>query len=135
MNAVNQHVIDMQTVHAWCMDMSNTIKHSNFNEHKQLVSERLRIYGMPNNEVVSFKEWCKRRKFELSNGLLLSVNYQYIKLTSSTGKRLRFNANETILGNDGKIVILEKSFILELEDDNAWRVIEEKVNSWRVKNS
>lgn len=133
MNAVNQHVIDMQTVHAWCLDMSHTIKHSNFNQHQELVSEKLRIYGMPSKEVITYKEWYKRRKFEMRNGMLMSVTYQDVKLTSSTSKRLRFSAYEVMLGNDGKMVILDKSFILELEEDNVWRVVEEKVNSWRVQ--
>lgn len=133
MSAVNQHVIDMQTVHAWCLDMSHTIKHSNFNRHQELVSEKLRIYGMPSKEVITYKEWYKRRKFEMRNGMLMSVNYQDVKLTSSTSRRLRFSGYEVMLGNDGKMVILDKSFILELEGDNVWRLVEEKVNSWRVQ--
>ena len=133
MSAVNQHVIDMQTVHAWCLDMSHTIKHSDLNNHLNLVSKKLRIYGMPSNDVIVFKDWLKRRKYEFQNGSLMAVNYKDVKMSASTGKRLRFSANETMVGRDGKMVILDKDFILELEADNVWRVVEEKVNNWRVQ--
>jgi len=54
-------------------------------------------------------------------------------LIGSTAKRLRFTATETMVGKDGKMVILDKNFTLELEDDGFWRIVEENVNNWRVK--
>ena len=133
MNAVNQHVVDMQTIQAWCFDVSKTIKDADFDGHMQLVSRKLKIYGLPKKDVLDFREWRARCKYEFENNSLLSVNFQDIRLVSSTARRLIFSANETMLGKDGKMVVLEKNFILELEEDNHWRVVEEKVINWRVK--
>jgi len=133
MNAANQHVIDLQTVHAWCLDMSQSIKQAELNEHMQLVSKKISVYGMPSKGVIDYKEWRARRKYEFKNGSVIALNYQNIKLIGSTAKRLRFTASETMLGKDGKMVILDKNFTLELEKDGFWRVVEENVNNWRVK--
>jgi len=133
MNAVNQHVIDLQTVQAWCLDMSQSIKQRDLAGHMQLVSKKINVYGMPSKGVIDYKEWRARRKFEFKNESMIALNYQDIKLIGSTARRLRFSANETMLGKDGKMVILNTNFILELEDDTVWRLVEQNVNDWRVK--
>ena len=133
MNAVNQHVIDLQTVQAWCLDMSQSIKQRDLASHMQLVSKKINVYGMPSKGVIDYKEWRARRKYEFLNESMIALNYQDIKLIGSTTKRLRFSANETMLGKDGKMVILNTNFILELEDDTVWRLVEQNVNDWRVK--
>ena len=133
MNAVNQHVIDLQTIQAWCLEMSQSIKQRDLGNHMQLVSKKVNVYGMPSKGVIDYKEWRSRRKFEFKNESMIALNYQDIKLIGSTAKRLRFTANETMLGKDGKMVILNTNFILELEDDIAWRLVEQNVNDWRVK--
>jgi len=133
MNAANQHVIDLQTIHAWCLDISQSIKQRDLDRHLQLVSKKVKVYGMPSKGVIDYKEWCARRKYEFKNESVMALNYRDIKLIGSTAKRLRFTASETMLGKDGKMVILDKHFILEFEDDSHWRVVEENVNAWRVK--
>jgi len=133
MNAANQHVIDLQTVHAWCLNISQSIKQADLDKHMQLVSNKVKVYGMPSKGVIDYKEWRARRKYEFKNGSLMALNYQDIKLIGSSAKRLRFTATETMVGKDGKMVILNKNFTLELEDDSNWRVVEENVNNWRVK--
>lgn len=133
MNAANQHVIDLQTIHTWCLDISQSIKQRDLDRHLQLVSKKVKVYGMPSKGVIDYKEWRARRKYEFKNESVMALNYQDIKLIGSTAKRLRFTASETMLGKDGKMVILDKHFILEYEDDSLWRVVEENVNGWRVK--
>jgi len=133
MNAVNQHVIDLQTVQAWCLDMSQSIKQRDLDKHMQLVSKKIKVYGMPSKGVIDYKEWRARRKYEFINESLMALNHKDIKLVGSTARRLRFIANETMIGKDGKMVILNKNITLELEDDSVWRVVEENVNDWRVK--
>ena len=133
MNAVNEHLIAEQTIHAWCIDISQSIKLQDIDKHMQLVSQRVQVYGMPTKDTINYRQWKARRKNEFANDSLLAINFKEIRLISSTPKRLRFNTHETMLGKDGKMVLLDKNITLELEDDEVWRVIEEKVNSWRVK--
>jgi len=133
MNAVNEHMIAEQTIHAWCIDLSRSIQQQDIDKHMQLVSQRVQVYGMPTKDTINFRQWKSRRKNEFVNDTLLAINFKEVRLISSTPKRLRFNTQETMLGKDGKMVLLDKNITLELEEDETWRVIEEKVNSWRVK--
>jgi len=133
MNAVNEHMIAEQTIHAWCIDISQSIQQQDIDKHMQLVSQRVQVYGVPSKDTINYRQWKLRRKNEFSKNSLLAINFKEIRLISSTPKRLRFNTQETMLGNDGKMVLLDKNITLELEDDNFWRVIEEMVNKWRVK--
>jgi len=133
MNAVNQHVITEQTIHAWCMDMSSSIKQRNLEQHMALISERVQVYGMPSKDSINYKEWKNRRRNEFSNNEVLALNYEGVHIISSTTRRIRFETTEKLLGQDGKMVFLNKQILLECEDDQAWRVVEENVQSWRVK--
>jgi len=133
MNAINEHMIAEQTIHAWCIDISQSIQQQDIDKHMQLVSQRVQVYGIPTKNTINYRQWKSRRKNEFAKNSLLAINFKEIRLISSTPKRLRFNTQETMLGKDGKLVLLDKNITLELEDDNFWRVIEEMVNKWRVK--
>ena len=102
-------------------------------QHLQNISQKINVYGMPSKAVIKYKEWKARRERELNNQELLALNYQGIRIISSSAKRITFNTTETIVGNDGKMVFLDKNIILEYEEDKSWRVVEENVNQWRVK--
>ena len=133
MSAVNEHMIAEQTIQAWCIDISQSIKQQDIEKHMQLVSQRVQVYGMPTKDTINYRQWKSRRKNEFANDSLLAINFKEIRLISSTPKRLRFNTQETMLGKDGRMVLLDKNITLEFEDNEVWRVIEEKVNSWCVK--
>lgn len=133
MSAVNQHVIAEQTIHAWCMGMTASVQQQDLDKHMDLISEKVRLYGLPGTEVVDYAGWRARRKFEFKNQELLVTNYRNIRLINSSQRRIRFNVIETMVGKDGKMVTLDKNIVLENESDGQWRVVEENINSWQVK--
>ena len=133
MSAVNHHTLAEQTVRSWFMSMSGSVQSRDIEQHMQHVSKKISVYGMPSKGVISYKEWKSRRHFEFKNDELLALNYQGIRIISCSNKRITFNTSETMVGKDGKMVILDKNIIIENEDDGAWRVVEENVNKWRVK--
>lgn len=133
MSAVNHHVIAEHTIHAWCMDMSASVQKQDLDAHMKLVSPGIKVYGVPNNDILSYREWKARRKYEFENKELLVLNYQKIRLITSTQLRLTFNTIETMISKDGKMVVLDKNIVLEKEEDGKWRVVEENINNWQVK--
>lgn len=98
-----------------------------------LVSERVQVYGMPSKDAINFREWKHRRSNEFKKQEVLALNYGGIRVISSTVRRIRFQATEKLLGQDGKMVLLDKHIMLEKEDDQNWRVVEENIKSWQVK--
>ena len=133
MNASDERIKAENIVRTWCMELSESIKKQNLDKHMQLVSKRVQVYGMPTEDTINYRQWELRRKNEFENDELLALNFKDTQLISSTLKRLRFHTLQTMLGKSGKMVLLDKNITLELEDDHVWRVIEEKINAWQVK--
>ena len=134
MSAASDHMIAEHAVMAWCLGMTDSVKHADLNQHMNFVSKRVKVYGVPSKDVIDYRDWKARRKYEFSNGETLSLNYQKIRLISSTQRRIRFSTSETTLAKNGKMLILNKNIILEHEDDDVWRVVEENVTDWQIKN-
>lgn len=133
MNVMNHHNLTEKTIHAWCLDMSSSIKQRDLEQHMALVSERVQVYGMPSKQSINYREWRHRRQNEFNNEEVLALNYSDVRLINSTTKRIRFEATEKLLGQDGKMVMLDKQITLEQETDQTWRVVEENVRGWQVK--
>lgn len=134
MSAASEYVIAEHTVSAWCMGISDSVKQADIEAHMSNVSRRVKVYGNPSKEVIEYRDWEARRTFEFATGETLAVNYQKIRLISSTQRRLRFSTCETTVGKNGKMLVLSKNIILEREGDGIWRVVEELITDWRIKN-
>jgi len=133
MSAVNHHTLAEQTVRSWFTNMSSSVRARDMDQHMQNISRRINVYGMPSKAVIKYKEWKSRRHNELTSEDLIALNYQGIRIISSSAKRITFNTSETMVGKNGMMVTLDKNIIIEVEDDGVWRVVEENVNKWRVK--
>ena len=134
MNINDEKARAEQIIRAWCLDLSNSVKQQDLDSHMRLVSERVQVYGMPKTSTINYKEWKLRRQYEFNNNEILALNFIKTRLINCTQKRLRFHTDQTMLGKDGMMVRLDKNITLELEDDMIWRVVEEKINSWKVQH-
>lgn len=129
----NEQIRAEQIMQTWCMAFSESIRQKDLDRHMRLVSRRVQVYGMPTKENINYPQWQLRRENEFKNDEILALNFNDKKLISRTQKRLRFRTSQTMLGKDGKMVILDKNITLEFEDDQVWRVIEEMINSWEIR--
>lgn len=134
MSAASDHVSAEHTITAWCMGVSDSIKRADLDTHMGYVSRKIKVYGVPNKQMIGYRDWKTRRQYEFTNGEILSLNYQKVRIISCTQRRIRFSTNETILGKNGKMLCLTKNILLELEDDSVWRVVEENVTNWQLKS-
>lgn len=133
MKHANAHEETLITIHLWCDAMGRTIRDKDLEGHMALVSETLRIYGLPSKQVVDYAGYHKRRKHELRNDVLITLNYVNVRVVTSTQRRISFRAKEKLVGRDGTLVLMDKNIILEREDDGVWRMVEDKINHWDVK--
>ncbi len=134
MSAASDHMIAEHAVSAWCLGMSDSVKHADLDTHMRYVSSRVKVYGIPSKDIIDYRDWKSRRKYEFTNGEVLSLNYQKVRLISSTPRRIRFSVSETTVAKNGKMLVIHKNIILEHEDDGVWRVVEENVTNWQIKN-
>lgn len=134
MNAASDQMLAEHAVMAWCLGMTDSVQHADLDQHMSFVSRRVKVYGVPSKDVIEYRDWKARRKYEFENSQILSLNYQKIRLISSTQRRIRFSTTETTVAKTGKMLVLNKNIILEYEDDDVWRVVEENVTDWQIKN-
>jgi hypothetical protein len=133
MNATHHENTPQRIIEAWTFQIAETVKQRDIDAHMQLVSAKVQVYGMPSKAVILYNEWRERREVEFKTGELQSVSYAIQRIITSMPRRITFSVWENLLNNRRKVIILDKTIILEKEQDNIWRVVEESIKKWKVK--
>lgn len=123
--------MSQEIIEQWLENLSDSIKTSDINEHMALVSSKVHVYGLPSGKVVNYQQWKNRRENEFKHQQLKSLAYTLLNIKTITQRRLIFNVEENMQASSGQIFLVNKDIILELEDDNTWRVVEEKIHHWK----
>jgi len=118
-------------IRKWLTNITTTTNTKDLEAHMDLVSENVAIYGMPNGEVLSYADWRSRRKNEFKQGLLKNLTYNNLKIKTIGLRRLIFDIEEIMDATNGDMAIINKQVILEQDQDNKWRVVEETVKDWK----
>lgn len=111
----------------WLTDAAATANAKNHPEHMNLISRRVSLQGVPGFENIGYEEWAAQCKHEFENNLLKSVRYAGLKLITSTDAHIMFKTFETIEGSDGTVNAQGVEMLLEKEDDEKWRLVQERV--------
>lgn len=120
-----QHIAD-----DWLNAISDSVKEKDINAHMKLVSKDVHVYGIPGTEVLNYQNWLYRRHNEFLNDKLHSLQYKLIRIKNDQQRRLGFEVEEQMVATDGRAYIISKDILLEREQDDNWRVVEEKIHSW-----
>lgn len=115
----------------WLNALSDSVKNKDINAHMRLVSKSVHVYGIPNMDTLKYQDWLYRRDNEFLNNKLLSLTYKIIRIKNDQLRRLGFEVEEQMAATDGNTVIISKDILLEREEDENWRVVEEKIHSWQ----
>ncbi len=125
------HTEEIQIIHKWQEAMTKTVSDKNLPVHMELISKKVEIFGNPSKEHINYAGWYKRRKNEFEKQNVICISYANTKIRTITQRRIIFNVNESIVGTDGRIIMLNQDVILEREDDDQWRLVEQNVRSWK----
>lgn len=117
-----------QIVKQWLDDVSFSAATWNLDAHMQLVSRKVEVTGIPRIGRIDYDGWKQRRQNEFDKKLLRSLTYQVHKILSASDDHLRFAVEETMRGNNGKTLVIDKEVTLGKEDDGKWRVLQERVD-------
>lgn len=118
-------------IRKWLTNITETIKAKDIHKHMDLVSENVAVYGMPSGKTLSYADWHKRRKSEFNRNLIKNIAYNNLKIKTFGLRRLIFDVEEIIDGSNGDLAIINKQVVLEEEQDNKWRVVEETIKKWK----
>ena len=101
-----------------------------------LVSKKVLVYGIPDQESLGYYDWKKRRRNEFNRNSLASLTYNNLSIKTIGLRRLGFQVTEIMQATNGQRIQIDKEIILEQEKDNQWRVVEETIKHWhRLKNA
>jgi len=114
----------------WLNELSETVKERDLERHMALVSKKVQVYGLPSEKIVDYRGWLRRRKSEFNRKILIGIEYTDLNIKTITLRRLGFNIVETMHAHNGKRIIIQKEIMLELEDNDKWRVVEETIKDW-----
>ena len=118
-------------IRKWLSSITETVEARDLNQHMDLVSENVAIYGMPSGKTLSYADWYTRRKNEFKRGLLKSLTYNNLKIKTIGLRRLIFDIEEVMDGANGDMAIINKQIILEQDLEDKWLVVEEVVKDWK----
>ena len=100
-----------------------------------LVSKKVRVYGIPNQESLGYRDWYRRRRNEFNNNRLARLSYNNLNIKTISLRRLGFEVTEIMQATNGQQIQINKEIMLEREEDNQWRVVEETIKQWHhIKN-
>ena len=109
--------------------MAETANKHDFAAHMNLISKDVKVYGVPNFEVINYNDWYNQCKKEFADMLLLSVSYLGLEILAESSDRVMFAAVEIAEANDGHENIYGIEFTIQKEEDGKWRVVEERILS------
>ena len=118
-------------IRKWLSNITETVKNKDLDNHMALISENVMVYGLPNGKTLSYADWEIRRKNEFQRNLIKEIAYNNLKIKNIGLRRLIFDIDEIIDGTSGDFAFIQKQIILEEEQDNKWRVVEEKIKNWK----
>lgn len=132
---MTEQVMTPHTIIAeWCNKMSRSVTRRDIKEHMAQLSVKLRVYGVPGFDYLSFCDCEKRRQYEFRHNLLLTLTYKLIKIKSSSPRRIHFQTEETMRATSGKVIILNKDITIELTaDEQNWQAVEDTINHWQIE--
>lgn len=107
--------------------MATTANDLDLNEHMDLISKDVAVFGVPGFEVIGYQDWFNQCQHEFENKLLKKVSYQGLNVLAETPERIMFKSIETVEGSDGEKNSNGIEFIIQKEDDGQWRVSQERI--------
>ncbi len=115
----------------WLNRVSESVKKRDLDAHMALVSKKVQVYGIPNREfALGYRDWYLRRRNEFNNDRLASLSYKTLNIKTISLRRLGFQITEIMQATNGLQIEIDKDIMLEQEDDNQWRVVEETIHQW-----
>lgn len=115
----------------WLQALSESVKNQDINSHMRLVSKNVHVYGIPGIETLNYQQWLYRRHNEFLHNRLFSLQHKIIRIKTDQQRRLGFEVEEQMMATEGRVYIIHKDILLEREQDDNWRVVEENIHSWQ----
>jgi hypothetical protein len=124
---------ETNTIQNWLDEMQRSVQEQDLERHMALVSKRVQIYGLPRKDSLNYQQWRQRRQHEFQTQRLIGLQHGAIRIKTLGLVRIAFNVDQRLISREGLVYIINKDIMLEKEEDDVWRVIEETIHHWSQK--
>ena len=116
-----------QIAEQWLTSAAESAGQRDLKQHMGMISKRVSVQGVPGFDNIDYDTWHTQCRHQFENAMIKSVAYKGFNLISATETQIKFTVFEAVVGSDGTLneQIVEKS--LEKEDDDEWRLVQERV--------
>lgn len=111
----------------WLTHAAETAGQKDLKGHMGMISKRVSVEGVPGFDKIDYDIWYKQCRHQFENAMIKSIAYKGFNLVSAAETQIFFTVFEMVVGADGTLneQIVEMS--LEKEDDDQWRLVQERV--------
>ena len=120
--------MDSKVAKEWMEELSRTANAKDFEAHMALISKQVEVFGFPGIEVIQYADWAAQCKHEFEQGILKSYRYDGVNVLMMMPGKVAFETRETVEATDGTVNIMNVEIVLVREDDEKWRVVQERVS-------
>jgi len=119
--------MDSKIAKEWMEALARTANAKDFDAHMDLISQKVKVFGLPGIEHVDYEGWAAQCKHEFECGILKGYRYDGVNVLMMTPGKVAFETTETLEASDGTVNVMDVEIVIEKESDGKWRVIQENV--------
>ena len=122
---VEEHA--QQIAEQWLTAAAESAGQKDLGQHMGMISKRVSVQGVPGFDTIDYDTWYQQCKHQFENSMIKSIAYKGFNLISATDARIVFTVFEAVVGADGTLNEQIVEMTLQQEDDDAWRLVQERV--------
>lgn len=119
--------MSVQVAEKLLQDMAQSANDKDYATHMDLISQEVRVFGIPGFEVIDYDDWARQCRHKFDNNIPESVSYGPLKMLAQSPGRIMFKTLETVKAHDGSCNVNTVEIIIQKEDDEKWRVLQERI--------
>lgn len=95
--------------------------------HMAMISRKVRVYGVPGFDAITYDDWFQQCAHEFKTGTLVEIGFEGLDLKVETETLIAFETTESITDADGRTSIMQLEMFVEKEPDGEWRLVQERI--------
>ena len=111
----------------WLTDAAESAAQKDLKGHMGMISKRVSVLGVPGFDNIDYDKWYEQCSHQFENSMIKSIAYKGFNLISATETQTLFTVLEIVVGTDGTLNEQLVEMSLEKEDDDVWRLVQERV--------
>jgi len=116
-----------QIAEQWLTEAAESAGNKDLQTHMGMISKRISVQGVPGFDNIDYDIWYTQCKHQFEMSMIKSIAYKGFNLISATETQITFTIYETVVGSDGTLNEQIMEMLLEKEDDDVWRLVNERV--------